>query len=192
MNHLQLVVNAHRVVDVAGCHLQLAAVWVRTVRTISVAFRSAKAAFLRAFRGAKGDYTTVISRPLLSRRHLAVAVFLLVCAGCGGGPAEYEVTGTVTYKDNLIPTGSVTYAPQGGGQLIVTAIAEDGTYKLQAPIGTYEVGIAAIGEVAEGREGFEQRTPQPLLPGRFSYPSRSGVVVTVEEKDDNLIDLSLR
>ena len=101
------------------------------------------------------------------------------------------MTGTVTYKDKVIPTGSVTFAPLGGGKLIVTAIQEDPTYQLQAPIGEYEVAVAAIAEVAEGRRGFEQKTPRPLLPERFSFPSRSGLVVTVSEQGQNEADLKM-
>ncbi len=123
---------------------------------------------------------------------LSVAVLFLFCGGCGdGGPPKYKISGKVTYKQKIIPTGSVTFAPKGGGDLIVVAISDEGEYQLEAPAGEYEVAVAAIGEVADGVEGFKQMTPRPLLPDRFSYPARSGIVVTVVETELNAIDLSL-
>ena len=62
---------------------------------------------------------------------------------------------------------------------------------IAGPIGEYEVAVAAIAEVAEGRQGFEQKTPRPLLPERFSFPSRSGLVVTVSKQEQNEADLKM-
>ena len=116
---------------------------------------------------------------------------LVVLLGCGtSSPPQFEVRGRVTYKQAAILNGSVTFAPQGGGELIVVGIS-DGDYQLQAPAATYEVAVTAMGEVAEGREGFEQKATRPQLPSRFSHPSRSGIVVSVEEKEINQIDLAL-
>lgn len=126
-------------------------------------------------------------------RMWAIMFLLLLPIGCGKrGPDVFGVSGQVTYKDNAITSGSVTFAPKGGGDLIVVAISDDGGYQLQAPVGTYEVGVASMAEIAEGREGFEQQSVKPTLPGEYSYPSRSGVVVTVVEKELNQIDIQLK
>lgn len=38
------------------------------------------------------------------------------CLGCGGsGPANYKVSGTITYKGQPIPEGEVFLRPVGGG-----------------------------------------------------------------------------
>ena len=122
----------------------------------------------------------------------ATAAASLLSIGCGEqAPELFDVSGRITYKKNILTSGSVTFAPKGGGDLIVVAISADGEYKLQAPVGTYEVGVASMAEIADGKEGFEQAAAKPTLPGKYSYPSRSGIVVTVEEKELNQLDIQL-
>ena len=99
--------------------------------------------------------------------------------------------GSVTYKGEPIPSGAVTFAPKGGGQLVVVAI-EDGAYTLEAPVAEYEVGVTATAEIAQGMEGFEQKAERPSLPSKYSHPSRSGILVTVEDTEVNEIDLTIK
>lgn len=41
---------------------------------------------------------------------------LSLCLGCGeSGPANYKLSGTITYKGNPIPEGEVFLRPVGGG-----------------------------------------------------------------------------
>lgn len=113
--------------------------------------------------------------------------------GCGeGGVPSFEVRGKVSYQQRNISSGSVTFAPIGGGKLIVTAISENGEYQLEAPEGKYEVAVASIAEVIGGPEGFDQKPSKSLLPDRFSIPSRSGITAIVEATKLNEIDLALQ
>jgi len=131
---------------------------------------------------------------IITNRYLAVWICaLLLVGGCGEEvPQKYQVAGMVTFRDKVVPTGSITFAPRGGGKLVVTAIGQDGSYRLEALPGTYQVGVASVAEVAAGKAGFEQRTQPSMLPDWYSYPGRSGIEVTVEEKEENVFDISLR
>ena len=126
-------------------------------------------------------------------RSLVPVSLVLLTIGCGdGGPPSFEVRGKVTYRTQQISSGSVTFAPIGGGELIVSAISENGEYRLKAPEGKYEVAVMSIADVVDGPEGFDQKVTKPLLPDRFSIPSRSGITATVEAKDLNAIDLTIQ
>ena len=72
------------------------------------------------------------------------------------------------------------------------AINEDGSYRLEAVPGTYQVGIASPPELPAGREAFEQPAPPSLVPDWYGYPGRSGIEVTVEEKEENVFDIALQ
>ena len=117
--------------------------------------------------------------------------FLLV--GCGeSGPAKYTVRGVVTYQGKAVPTGSVMFVPQGSRPNALGAIQSDGTYQLEAVPGKHLVGITALHEIPPGKAGFEYRAPPPYVPVRFERPDQSGIVVEVEVKEENVIDLNLR
>ena len=118
---------------------------------------------------------------------------ILLATGCTDRrPQTYPLTGKVTIGDQVVPSGSVTLAPRGGGRLVVTAINEDGSYRLEAVPGTYQVGIASPPELPAGREAFEQPAPPSLVPDWYGYPVRSGIEVTVEDKEENVFDIVLQ
>ena len=129
-----------------------------------------------------------------STRYLALLVCaILLATGCADdGPQKYPLTGKVTFRDKVVPAGSVTLAPQGGGKLVATAIHQDGSYRLEALPGTYHVGVASVTpDMPTGKEAFGQPGPPSMVPDWYSYPGRSGIEVTVEEKEENVFDIVL-
>jgi hypothetical protein len=77
---------------------------------------------------------------------------------------------------------------------ISSAIAEDGTYHLEAEPGVYRVGISAPRQFPEGtkpEDTFRMNLPPPHVPPAYNAAERSGLEATVEAKD-NLIDFALQ
>ena len=120
---------------------------------------------------------------------IAIGCFLATC-GCGeSGPVTVEVTGTVTYQGEPLPTGrvtfvSVTYRPTS------SVIDKNGQYRMDSVLGTHAVEVVANRTIKE--EGFEGLPEyEPIIPSRFNRAKTSGVQVTVEDKQPNVIDIKL-
>ncbi len=47
----------------------------------------------------------------LTTFYLSAALLPLLLAGCGGGPVNYQVSGTVTYDGKPVPVGEVVFEP---------------------------------------------------------------------------------
>jgi len=62
----------------------------------------------------------MIEKKICVAARFAAAALLLVSAGCGGsettGPTRYKLSGTVTYKGEPIPRGTLTLAPDSSQQ----------------------------------------------------------------------------
>ena len=67
---------------------------------------------------------------------------LLLLAGCGGDPNKATgLAGKVTYNDNPVTGGTITFAPKEGGAF-TRPIGADGTYTSpDMPPGTYTVTV---------------------------------------------------
>jgi hypothetical protein len=76
---------------------------------------------------------------------------VLAGGGCSGRPAEYEITGAVRYKGQPVTEGSILFAGEDGGHATAGGDVEQGTYRLQAPAGTYRIVITT--------------PPPPMMPG---------------------------
>jgi hypothetical protein len=142
-------------------------------------------------------FTAIVIHFTLSRRRLdatACAVCLLLTAiGCGGS-GKHPVTGAVSYDGEKVPTGWVTFVGDQGEAPINGAIAEDGTYRLEAEPGVYRVGISAPRKFPEGtkpEDTFRINLPPPHVPPAYNAAERSGLEATVEAKD-NVINFALQ
>ena len=72
-----------------------------------------------------------------------VAIFMLGCIGCcDKGPANYQLSGTISYKGRPVPRGEVFLRPIGNGPGGF-AIINDGKYKTIAGRG-YQGGLSKI------------------------------------------------
>ena len=119
---------------------------------------------------------------------------MLSALGCGGSQS-YPVRGVITYDGKNVPTGWVTFIKEGeGGQIINSAIAEDGTYGLTAEPGTYLVGLSAPRQFPAGtkpEDTFKMNLPPPYVPAVYNVAERSGLKATVEGKE-NVINFPLK
>jgi hypothetical protein len=129
-------------------------------------------------------------------------VLLLLLAGCS---SQGTITGKVTYQGNPLPSGTVTFVPEQGGQA-VTCDIRDGEYKVtKISPGPAKIAVSTPsnpGEVksfinkmqppemkekmAPGKSppaGFDKSAepPKPVpIPKKFNDPNNSGLTYTVK------------
>jgi hypothetical protein len=144
------------------------------------------------------------------------ATGLLVIAGCGddtGLGTRYPVTGTVTYKNQPVPSGRINFIPvdpkaqrpangdiQNGRYSLSTATPGDGALpgKYKVTIQSQEVDNTGVLDTIKkegggGRQADIARAASKaknLIPSKYLLPDTSGLEVTVEAKS-NTIDLPL-
>ena len=103
------------------------------------------------------------------------------------------VTGTVTYKEDPLPTGDVLFVPETADLPYARAtIAENGTFRMnteeygdRVPVGKYRVMITALKDLGpeNGMLG--------LIPARYNSTEKSGLQAEVVE-GENTIDFALK
>jgi hypothetical protein len=86
-------------------------------------------------------------------------VLLFVMVGCG--PGKGTVSGTVRYNKQVVPGGTVTFAPVKGGSGPVSApIDENGHYEITVPMGEMWIGVDN-----EALRPLERSGEKPVVPG---------------------------
>jgi hypothetical protein len=133
--------------------------------------------------------------------------------GCGGVQTG-RVSGTVTYKNKPLPTGSVMLIASTGTILYGT-IQSDGTYEIEnVPLGTAKVGVTSVDEKlyrefvtrnsGKGKDDGKEKgggakepggSAKPLnynkIPPRYGDVNQSGLRCEVQEKE-NTYNIDLR
>ncbi len=119
-------------------------------------------------------------------------VSLLLAMGCDTGPPEYPVSGVVEYNGVAVPTGWVLFKSADHGQTSA-AIDPEGHYETLLPAGKYMIGVSAPRKSsAVGMDTFEEGPLPPHVPIRFSLPDKTGIVLTVEQKEANPFDIEIK
>lgn len=123
---------------------------------------------------------------------LIFGVALVGFSGCNRGPAMYQVSGKVLYKDGSVPAGGVAVvrlqpAAKSGAEVrkgASGAIGSDGSFEMFTRVpgdgvyaGEYDVTFA----VYKG-----PMDPTPLIAAKYLNPATSGYTVKV---DQNISDL---
>ena len=127
-----------------------------------------------------------------------LAFLIIFIVGCQSAEPTYKVIGQVRYREKALPTGVVVFYPENGRPLDPATIDANGTFHLEAPAGKYRVAVIAMPSLDDNGNAASQRpeevgtSPRPLIPERYSQPKTSGLVVTIETKDPNEVDLTLR
>jgi hypothetical protein len=86
------------------------------------------------------------------RLFLALPLFLIVVSGCKTSSSPARVSGTVTYKGETVPTGSVTFHTEQGA--IFSYPLVDGTYSgSDLPTGEMVVTVETESANPEGTKG---------------------------------------
>jgi hypothetical protein len=130
----------------------------------------------------------------LHRLVLAALVLLMgtVIVGCDRGPAMYQVSGTVLYKDGSVPKGGiavVTFQPTETS----TAEIRKGATGAIGPDGSFAMSTRKTGDGVYAGEYdvmFSVRKavmdPISYIPQKYSIPGESGYSVTVDGDIDDL------
>jgi len=137
----------------------------------------------------------MMSFPLgLSLALLALPAFV----GCSGDSDELptgEVYGKVTYQGKTLPSGSVTFIPDGPGKAAAGEIQADGTYVLTtysqgdgSTIGSHKVMIISERDTSElPAESAAANQDLSLIPEKYGMsPKTSGLTAVVEEGDNEI------
>jgi hypothetical protein len=118
---------------------------------------------------------------------LTASLTLALLAGCGGPPPKkmLTVTGTVTYKGQVLKTGVIKFlAPNG--DFATAAIGEDGRFTMTEVVPgeqkvAYVGGPMNVGSSDAGTGGNAPGAKAVTVPAKFGDPQTSGATVTVPE-----------
>ena len=127
---------------------------------------------------------------LLGRRAVLVPVLLCLLPLCGcSKPTVGTVTGKVTYKNQPVPSGTVTFFGQGD-RVESAEIQEDGTYTItKAPVGTVKIGVITLQPWApptksqmpdQVPETSAVKKPFVKVPDDYRNPETSGLTYIVQ------------
>jgi hypothetical protein len=126
---------------------------------------------------------------------------LIVTVGCGKSePKRYKVSGTVKWKGNPIPNGSITFLPEDTtGAAMGGAQIKDGQYEILATngltAGKYKVSISypdPKGSPPPAKEGElpgESRLVKDLLPEKYNGATVLRAEVTPDGPNEFPFDL---
>lgn len=112
-------------------------------------------------------------------------VFCLALAGCGGSterPAMLAVAGKVTFEGAAVGEGKVAFFDPSTGLGGEGALGSDGSYKLEAPAGTYKVSITPPMQVVDAGPNSppsEEYKKVDNIPDRYRSPDSSGLSATI-------------
>lgn len=123
----------------------------------------------------------------------ALGLTLLVSAfagGCGsGGPSMGRVSGTVSYKGQPLPKGTISFIATDAVRPNATGDIQNGAYTLQtaepgdgAVVGEYKVAIIDVDPEAANEEmpGMPIEAPKSAIPAKYQNADRSGLTAKVE------------
>jgi hypothetical protein len=138
---------------------------------------------------------------------LAALSFAPTAPGCGDGlKPRFPVAGTVSYKGQPVPKGTVSFAPADGSGEGAFGEILDGSYRLTthttgdgAVPGRYRVSITSA-EVITPPAAFDtdpnatpeaavakaQRTAKHRVPTRYASPDSSGLTAEVKPESNSL------
>lgn len=132
------------------------------------------------------------SVPNSGGRFLAVALLLGLLTGCGDAPTGLPVHGQVTYQDQPVPGGMLTFYPSNG-RSIATTVSPQGEYDCQLETGEYRVTLV-LGVILP--DGWKEGDPIPpaklKLPWQYSSRLKTPLTATVTEGMTEPIDFPLK
>jgi hypothetical protein len=125
-------------------------------------------------------------------RGVWVIVALLMTPGCGGEEGGATVTGMVTYKDQPVTQGSISFIPSGGSSAWAR-IGQDGRYHLQNAKRTERIEPGAyVVVIVAGARDLVSEGPVEELPVPVEVTSRATTPLSYEVKPGaNTIDVNL-
>lgn len=124
----------------------------------------------RACRKRDGVYSAVV---------IALAIVISGCGRQRPGPVTVCLEGSVTVKGLAVPSGSIIFVSEGGGQATSGAI-RDGRYLAdKVPVGTVRVLFSALQETGKVIDDGGRRFPErvSIIPRGYS----DGISMAIDE-----------
>jgi hypothetical protein len=77
------------------------------------------------------------------RRNVAVALTLVLLAGCSGGKiVKTTLAGKLTYKDQPVNNATLMLYPAAGGEAVIVPVDKDGNFRAaDVPAGDYKIVV---------------------------------------------------
>jgi hypothetical protein len=115
-----------------------------------------------------------------------------VSSGCGKVSNKVRVTGKVTYHDDPISTGLVTFFP-ASGRPTPTTLSPAGDFTVDLAPGEYTVTVNVASQPPP--PGYEEGDPLPppkiVLPPEYTTQARSKLAAIVTEQNQQSIEFNL-
>jgi hypothetical protein len=125
---------------------------------------------------------------------VCLALLFLAPAGCNNtGPEVGQVSGMVRYKNEALPSGTITWTVlfvSQDGEETTGLVGKGGEYTVdRVPTGTAKIGVVGMPRVPPGLVGPRERPPALDEADRrrlsslkkFSDPNKSGLTYTVNK-----------
>lgn len=130
------------------------------------------------------------------RRSFFLVAAALCLVGCNGSSLT-KVTGKVTYNDEPLTTGTITFAaadkPTAYGD-----IQPDGTYTLKtvkpgdgATPGAYQVTVMALQDIGDALPEDRNPLPPPMVPDKYTNLATTDLTADVVAGKENVINFNL-
>jgi hypothetical protein len=136
-------------------------------------------------------------RRLFSRWAGLVGLLLVIGSGCGGGPQNEAVSGSVTWKGQPLDQGTIEFVPAGQG-VPVGGVILNGRYQFLStpgvPPGTYQVRISSRKGKASRPDiaDFEMSDPtvKEQIPAKYNV--KTELKAEVKRGGGNTFDFDLQ
>ncbi len=114
-------------------------------------------------------------------------LFALIISGCDK-PSVAHVLGKVTYQGKVVTSGEVHFYSKELGLGAVTRLDEQGGFTMKEPlvVGKYGVAVRPTPPTPVAPGSRQVRTAFPV-PNRYRDPSTSGIVVTIQPGENDLL-----
>lgn len=131
------------------------------------------------------------SQRFMGHALLPCLLFVVFFTGCEGSLQTHDLQGTVTFNGKAVPTGWVIFLSDEEKRNTAEIDAE-GHFQTALPAGEHQVGVFAPRESNKtGMDAFYERPMPPYVPTHFGQPEHTGLRVTIQENDENTLDLTL-
>jgi hypothetical protein len=113
--------------------------------------------------------------------------------GCGDGKSS--ISGTVTFNDQPVASGTITFVKSEGELVREGAIIKDGSFQAQVPPGNYKIELYAQKVVGKKRQkGFdgkdeEVELTEELFPERYNTKTE---LTTKIDRGTNTVKLDIK
>lgn len=98
----------------------------------------------------------------------------------------FTVTGKVTFQDEPVDQGGITFEDPESGIAVMGDLGEGGQYTLEVPPGTYQIGITPPLEDKTGRGDTPDDADYAKvdnIPPKYHWGGESGLTATVSDSE---------